>query len=551
MIQAASILDAKTIRLGDRLRELGLTQLRLTPDGRATPVGPLRWIEQIVIQSPLFERLTAQLWLQLSQQEAATVCEVWPGVHLAVLPRPQRRRNEQQEVHTLNAVLLLSPELLTSEQLRQVCDSHRLDLAATLTRIDTRHLVGVGEAQRLAAILQWLHEDHQQIGRRVSDLESLSRELTSSYEELSLLYKLSASMTVDHPSRDFFVEACNELREVVNLRWMAMQLIDDDPRMEDLAGQVFSAGAVEGDDERFHEVGRSLIEMARWQRNAEPIVIDDATTSEVPSAARFCHNMLVIPLRTETQVLGVIFGGDKQGADQITTVDSKLCNSLAGSLTIFLENKMLFEDLQSMFMGTLHALTSAIDAKDSYTRGHSERVALMSRLLAEATGLDAATSNRVYLSGLVHDVGKIGVPEAVLCKPGRLTDAEFDQIKRHPDIGNRILLDIRQMSDLLPGVLYHHERWDGRGYPSGLSGTDIPLFGRLICLADSFDAMSSDRTYRRALEHEQVLDEIRRCAGSQFDPDLAERFVELDFEPYFKMIRKHQRWEASQGGQTA
>ena len=208
-------------------------------------------------------------------------------------------------------------------------------------------------------------------------------------------------------------------------------------------------------------------------------MIDHPVSQGLPHS----HGLLVVPLHAGQQPLGVLYGGDKLDGSQIDSRDSKLCESLAASLAIFIENTMLYDDVQGMFVGTLHALTSAIDAKDSYTRGHSERVAMMSRTLAEAAGFDADCCERVYLSGLVHDVGKIGVPEVVLCKPGKLTDAEFGLIKQHPSIGANILRDIRQMRDLVPGVLHHHERWDGRGYPDKLRGEDIPLFGRIIGLA--------------------------------------------------------------------
>jgi HD-GYP domain-containing protein (c-di-GMP phosphodiesterase class II) len=127
----------------------------------------------------------------------------------------------------------------------------------------------------------------------------------------------------------------------------------------------------------------------------------------------------------------------------------------------------------------------------------------------------------------LHDVGKIGVPEAVLQKPGKLTDEEFELMKQHPDIGARILRDVRQLGDITPGVLHHHERWDGRGYPAKLQGNDIPILGRLICLADCFDAMTSNRTYRRALPFEVAMLEIRKNAGVQFDPELAEAFIRI------------------------
>jgi HD-GYP domain-containing protein (c-di-GMP phosphodiesterase class II) len=137
-------------------------------------------------------------------------------------------------------------------------------------------------------------------------------------------------------------------------------------------------------------------------------------------------------------------------------------------------------------------------------------------------------------------VGKIGVPETVLQKTGKLTPEEFDQMKKHPQIGARILSDIKQVKDIIPGVLHHHERYDGKGYPAGLAGEDIPLMGRIICLSDCFDAMTSNRTYRKALPLEVAMTEIRRCAGTQFDPMLAEAFLNIGVEQFRMLLRDHQ-----------
>ena len=143
------------------------------------------------------------------------------------------------------------------------------------------------------------------------------------------------------------------------------------------------------------------------------------------------------------------------------------------------------------------------------------------------------------MAGLLHDVGKIGVPEAVLQKAGKLSDEEFGQIKKHPEIGARILRDIKQVEDIIPGVLHHHERYDGRGYPAGLAGENIPLFGRIICLADCFDAMTSSRTYRKALPLEVALSEIRNNAGTQFDPVLTEHFLRIGEQRLRDLLREH------------
>ncbi|HEX7010725.1 MAG TPA: HD domain-containing phosphohydrolase [Phycisphaeraceae bacterium] len=536
--------QALSPRLCERLEALGLTAVGVGPDGRAVPLGEARWIERLILQSPPFAAALRQAWPALSEGTSQVV-PIWPGVTLAPLPLAKRRRSGALSPWPVTAVLMLGPDLLQSDQLRLVCDAHQRDWQDTLRRIDPHTLLTPQEVQRLAATLAWMCQDISEAQRRTDEIQTLSQELSESYEELSLLYKLSSNMAVNQPPQVFLTDACRELQQVVGLQWIALQLIEDDPRLEDLAGQVFRAGPIDCDDATLKQLGQRLME--RFGAEAEPTVIDDTASLDLPPLSRLARNLLLVPLRRKGQPLGVLVGGNKLDGTAISTVDSKLCGSLASSLSIFLDNRMLYEDVQAMFLGTLHALTSAIDAKDSYTRGHSERVALLSRQLAHAAGLDDQACQRVYIAGLVHDVGKIGVPEAVLCKPGRLTDEEFALIKMHPQIGAHILADIRQMQDLIPGVLYHHERWDGRGYPRGLVAQQIPLLGRLICLADSFDAMSSSRTYRQAMGLDQVLREIRRCSGRQFDPDLTKIFLQLDFQPYLRAIRKHQRYDEPAG----
>src|SRR5205814_9436245 len=160
--------------------------------------------------------------------------------------------------------------------------------------------------------------------------------------------------------------------------------------------------------------------------------------------------------------------------------------------------------------------------------------------LAKEIGLPDNQVERIYMAGLLHDVGKIGVPEAVLQKTGRLTNEEFDQMKKHPGIGARILSDIKQVEDIIPGVLHHHERYDGKGYPARLAGQSIPRMGRIICLADCFDAMTSNRTYRKALPLEVALTEIRRCSGTQFDPTLTDAFLRTSCEEFRELLKDHQ-----------
>ncbi len=525
-------------RVTQRLAALGVTLTRLRADGSATCVGPCRDIERVILASPVFAAHCRGQWERLNETPGELV-EIFPGLWLSPMPQPRRRRAAgQRDNESIDAALLAGRDLPDCDPLRTICDHAQRDHAATVATINPATLMTEPEAKRCAMLIAWMHDDVTQVDRRFTELHTVSSQLSESYEELSLLYRLSSNMTINQPAATFLTDACLELQQVVGLRWMALQLVDDEPRLNELRGRTFTAGAVRCDTRLLSRIG--LLLMRRQSVTTGPLVVDDTQTLGIPTLNRLAGQLLVVPLLREDKPLGLLFGGDKIDESHISSVDSKLVNSLANSLSMFLENMMLFEDMSSMFLGTLHALTASIDAKDRYTRGHSERVAMLSRQLAEAAGLEPAMVERVYLAGLVHDVGKIGVPESVLCKPGRLTDIEFEQIKAHPEIGGRILQDIRQMKDLIPGVLHHHERWDGRGYPAKLAGNDIPLFGRLICLADSFDAMSSTRTYRASMSHEAVLAEVRRCAGTQFDPQLTEVFLGLEFGPFLNLVEKHQ-----------
>ena len=168
-----------------------------------------------------------------------------------------------------------------------------------------------------------------------------------------------------------------------------------------------------------------------------------------------------------------------------------------------------------------------IDAKDSYTKGHSMRVAIYSRLLAEEMGMSKEEQHRIYMIGMMHDIGKIGVTDTILNKPGRLDNFERDVIQTHVDVGGDILKDFSSIPEIADGARYHHERWDGGGYSAHLHGEEIPLIARIICVADSFDAMSSERCYRKSLSLPQIKEELKACSGRQFDPQIVPLMIKL------------------------
>jgi putative nucleotidyltransferase with HDIG domain len=192
-----------------------------------------------------------------------------------------------------------------------------------------------------------------------------------------------------------------------------------------------------------------------------------------------------------------------------------------------LEHALLYSDMENTFRQTIQGLALALDTKDSYTHGHSENVTRLCEATARVMGLDEASCALIRQAGILHDIGKIGISSSILNKPGRLTNEEYEIIKDHPRMGRRILEPISFLSDVVPVVYHHHERWDGKGYPEGLGGEEIPLAARIMQVADTYDAMTSDRAYRRGLSHQTAIDELIRCSSAQFDPRCVEAFLQI------------------------
>jgi response regulator RpfG family c-di-GMP phosphodiesterase len=237
------------------------------------------------------------------------------------------------------------------------------------------------------------------------------------------------------------------------------------------------------------------------------------------------QSLLVTTLRVRNKTIGYLGAMSFTRGKKFDEGQRKLLTIVASRAAAAIENAKLYEDLKGTFHQTIKGLASAIDKMDRYTAGHSERVAAYAQILAIKLGLPPGDVEIVRQSALMHDVGKIGCVMN-LNKPGKLTSEEYTIFQKHPVYGRDILEPISFLHPLIPGVYMHHERWDGRGYPLGLKAQDIPLFARIISVADTYDAMTSDRAYRKALPHEVATREIRECSGTQFDPDVSGNFLE-------------------------
>ena len=208
-------------------------------------------------------------------------------------------------------------------------------------------------------------------------------------------------------------------------------------------------------------------------------------------------------------------------------IEARLLSSVANVLSVHSSSARLREEQQEFFAGSVQALIAALDAKDGYTAGHSQRVAHIAALLAKQLGLSQKEIQTVHLAGQLHDIGKIGVDERILNKTSQLTAEEFAEIKKHPQLGYEILKGVRQLQPILPVVLYHHEAWNGEGYPFGLHEEETPLLARIVAVADSCDAMVSDRPYRKGVSFEKLDKVLADGAGSQWDPTIIEAFFEI------------------------
>ncbi len=268
----------------------------------------------------------------------------------------------------------------------------------------------------------------------------------------------------------------------------------------------------------------------------EPLLLEQGDRGgrffeEAPGAP--VASMVAVPLRiqqrgasgTGPRLVGFLAAASLTKGKRFDEGQRKLLSIVGSRAAAAIENARLYEDLQATFQQTIHGLAKAIDKMDRYTAGHSDRVAQYAVYLAQRLGLGAHETEIVRQSALMHDIGKIGCV-LNLNKPGKLTTDEYEVFKKHPVYGRDILDPIKFLHPLIPGVYLHHERWDGRGYPLKMKGNEIPIIARIISVADTYDAMTSNRSYRRALPHEVAVAEIERCATSQFDPDISRIFVE-------------------------
>ena len=353
---------------------------------------------------------------------------------------------------------------------------------------------------------------------------------SDTYVELGLLHRLTSQLLISESETELWKNALAWLADAVPAQCLAI-VPDQDRDQESSAVQTENPTGVltHGECPTGKTELRDLVQQFGSVALQRPLVLNRADTSLPTWPCPTVRELVCVPINDGEQPRGWLLALNHKGRDQeelcqFGSVEARLFSSVGTMLGMHGTNIELYRKQAELFTSSVRALATAIDAKDSYTSGHSDRVARISVTLAQELGLDKEALDTLYLGGLLHDIGKIGVDDHILNKPDKLTAEEYDHVKQHPQLGYEILKGVRQLHKILPIVLHHHETWDGDGYPHRLKGAETPFLARILAVADAFDAMSGDRPYRKGLPEEKIEKILREGAGSQWDSQVVEAF---------------------------
>lgn len=354
-----------------------------------------------------------------------------------------------------------------------------------------------------------------------NQLTNVSQHLLQTFDELNLLHRINERMSLDSDEQQLLDKAVEWLGGVLPAQCLLARVAGN--------CDAGSAWMFTGDCPVPSEDLPALFDHLGPEALQSTVLVDREMTASTTWRFPAVRQVLSVPIRAGSDVAGWLLAinhrpGSGRTTSDFGSLETSLLSSVASMLGMHAGNVRLYQDQSNFFESVVRAFSSAIDAKDPYTCGHSERVARVSVLLAKQLKCSPEEVNSIYWSGLLHDIGKIGIDDQILRKPSALTPGEFEHIKRHPELGYQILKGVRQLEHVLPVVLHHHEAWDGSGYPGRLRGEAIPWLARIVAVADSFDAMTSDRPYRAGMPDAQLDEIFRSESGRQWDPRVIDAF---------------------------
>ena len=358
-------------------------------------------------------------------------------------------------------------------------------------------------------------------------IEKLNRELNNRINELTRLYAISEGLNNFMDSTALFNKIAELAAQVTSAQRVSVMLLDRSRRFLKIRSAIGIPDDVVANT--LQPIGRGIAgkvaQTGKVIRMTQRVLDYKPVPNQSKPTFYRSNSWLSLPLLIGQEVFGVINLTDKCDWSDFTREDEQIMLTMVEKAGIKLENQALYEGIYSNLIDTLNALVTSIEAKDPYTHEHSQRVTEYAMNLARFMGLGTDEIEMLNFAGMLHDIGKIGVRDDLLTRNGKLTEEEYDTIKLHPIVGERIVKPLGLVREEQAIIRHHHERYDGKGYPDGLVGEGIPLLARIVTVADSFDAMTTTRSYRRALPVESALDEMTRCSGTQFDPKIAEAMI--------------------------
>jgi len=380
------------------------------------------------------------------------------------------------------------------------------------------------EHERFSALLAPIASMIADSSSKEAVLGDLSDELAHKYEEVTLVYELVGAMEVQkgfHPELDGIFTTIIDRSDLDVLIVFRPRL---KRRRMHCSPQVRKELTAENRAALYKMESRAR---AIVLESGEPWVVNELWKDDRFShISGVCSHAMSVPIEVSRDEVGVMTVIRGAGKERFFMGDVTLISTIAKQIAIVIRNARLFSEVRSLFLNLVKSLISIVEAKHKYTKGHSERVHVISCFLGKKLGLKRHAREVLHWASLFHDVGKISVPDAILNKPGTLTDEEFAVIKRHPVVGSEVLSHIEQLHEALPAIRHHHERIDGSGYPDGLKGDEVPLAARIIAVADVYDALTSTRSYRPAMPVSKALEIMRQEEGRHFDPRVLRLFLE-------------------------
>jgi response regulator RpfG family c-di-GMP phosphodiesterase len=355
-------------------------------------------------------------------------------------------------------------------------------------------------------------------------LEEIVKERT---KELTIFYRIGREMTSTLKLDEVLGIVTDRISKTLDSEICSILLLDK--KTQELSIR-YACGL---DEEVMHQTKIKLGEqVSGWvAKYGDAVLVDDIELD--PRFAKknqekyYTHTLISVPLVAKGEVIGVLNVNNKKTKEPFSKGDFRFVKGVANEAAIAIENALLFTSLEDSYMRSIMALTSAIDAKDHYTRSHSQHVGEYAVAIAKEIGLSDIQIQEIDRACQLHDIGKIGIQDDILTKPGKLTPEEWDQMRLHSLKSAEILKPLDFLGGVIVIVEQHHERYDGKGYPYGLKGEQINLGARIMAVADSFDAMVTDRPYHKALLREEAVEELKRCSGTQFDPKMVEAFLKV------------------------